>query len=306
MTEGRRTVGERYRVIEDPRLGYRRLDPVPDTDELAEFYESRYYDLVRKGGRGCDLARFLAGGDEAERERSWLRRSLYADLRHILGEYAPGRRVLDIGCGTGDLLAFLVASGFEGEGTEPSVQAAAVARSQGLNVHGLSFERFLDEREASGSPAAFDAVMLLNVLEHIPEPADLLQHVRRVLGPRGIVCVRVPNDFNELQRIAVNSLGLAPYWIAVPDHINYFDYASLDRLLRHVRFQAVYAQADFPMEVFLLMGDDYVTDPEVGARCHARRRTLEEAMPEDVRRRLYAALAREGLGRNCLIVGRRE
>jgi hypothetical protein len=56
------------------------------------------------------------------------------------------------------------------------------------------------------------------------------------------------------------------------------------------------------MELFLLMGLDYVDDPEVGNRCHGYRVALEKALTPELRRRLYGALAEAGLGRNCRIL----
>jgi hypothetical protein len=73
----------------DPEFGYRRLDPMPAPDELAEFYASRYSDLVRRGGRGPDLARLLAGGEAAERERAWLAATLWRDLADRIAADAP-------------------------------------------------------------------------------------------------------------------------------------------------------------------------------------------------------------------------
>jgi hypothetical protein len=90
-----------HTVIEDPEFGYRRLEPLPSDSALTEFYESRYYDLIRKGGRAPELRRHLVGGDEGRSELEWLRATLYDDLATVLGEQASGKRVLDVGCGTG-------------------------------------------------------------------------------------------------------------------------------------------------------------------------------------------------------------
>lgn len=59
---------QNYRVIKDPIYGYGRLEPVPDVREITKFYESRYYDPIRKGERAPDVRRLMAGGTEAERE----------------------------------------------------------------------------------------------------------------------------------------------------------------------------------------------------------------------------------------------
>ena len=73
-------------------LGFRRLDPIPPETELSGFYESRYYDLLRKGGRAPELRRLMEGGDVAAKELRWLRDGIYTDIVNMLDETAPGHR----------------------------------------------------------------------------------------------------------------------------------------------------------------------------------------------------------------------
>lgn len=292
----------RHAVTVDPVHGYRRLDPLPSASELGRFYESEYYDLLRGGGRAPDLRRLLAGGAEAERERAWLRETLYADITAELRAHGGGGgRVLDIGCGRGDLLEWLADEGFEAHGIEPSDEAAALARERGLDARTATVA---DLTEGPGPLPAYDAVTLLNVLEHVPEPAALLGQVRRLLAPGALVYIRVPNDFNPLQLAAQEKLDADPWWIAVPDHVNYFDLESLAGLCRSVGLDPVDVQADFPMELFLLMGIDYVSDPARGAACHAYRVEAERALPTEVRRALFRAFAAAGVGRNARLLAR--
>ena len=295
--------GTTYRVIEDPTYGYRRLDPIPDNKELARFYQSRYYDLIRKGGRAHELKHLMAGGAEGEREREWLRHTVFADITHALETHAPGRRVLDVGCGTGEALHFLKGQGFTTLGIEPSAEASTVAAERGIEVKNLTLEEYVEHRKTSGDPAV-DAVLLLCVLEHVPDPVGTLEAARALLSPGGLVGIRVPNDFNDIQRIAREKLGKQPWWIAVPDHINYFTFESLGALLDRLGFDVVYQQGDFPMEMFLLMGDDYVGHEDVGSRCHGKRVNFELSMPADLRRRMYQSLASTGVSRDCLVFGR--
>ena len=295
--------GREYRVIDDPTYGYRRLDPIPDDKELARFYQSHYYHLIRQGGRAHELKHLMAGGEEAERERAWLKHTVYADIAHALAAHAPGRRVLDVGCGTGEALAFLEQQGFETLGIEPSEEASAAAAARGLEVLSLTLEEYVAHRERTNAPAV-DAVLLLCVLEHVPDPAATLAAARAALAPGGLVGIRVPHDFNDIQRIARDTLGKPPWWIAVPDHINYFTFESLGAFLDKLGFDVVYQQGDFPMEVFLLMGDDYVGNETVGSACHQKRVRFEMAIPAELRRGLYQAMASRGVSRDCLVFGR--
>jgi SAM-dependent methyltransferase len=295
MSESRR------RVVMDPVHGYRRLDPVPTPAEHDDFYQNRYYPLLRAGGRAPHLRRLMGVGPEAEGERDWLRETLYADIAHALRHHDAGPRVLDVGCGTGELVSVLVAEGFDAVGVEPSAEAAGVARERGLAV----FTGDLAAYAASRADEAFDAIVAVNVFEHVSDPVSLLDQLHDMLRDGGLACIQVPNDFSALQMAAQSKLGKPPWWIAAPDHVNYFDFDSLSALLRECGFQVLERQADFPMELFLLMGLDYVDAPEVGDRCHAYRVALEGALAPGLRRRLYGALAEAGVGRNCRILSRK-
>jgi SAM-dependent methyltransferase len=290
-----------FRVIEDATYGFRRLDPIPPEGELADFYESRYYDLVRKGNRAPDLRRLMQGGDPASRERQWLRDGLYADIVNTLERVAHGRALLEVGCGTGDFLSFAHERGFSVVGTEPSTEAAQRAGSRLLTVHNMTLDKFVARYPAE----RFDVIVMLNVLEHVPDAVRTLQECKQALNSDGILCIRVPNDFSEIQAAAKEKLGVDPWWIAVPDHINYFNFTSLRQLLDRLGFDTVYAQGDFPMEIFLLMGENYVGNPQVGSSCHARRVQFDLGVSPELRRKIYAALGSAGVGRECLVFGKR-
>lgn len=295
------TQSKGFRIVEDATYGFRRLDPIPPEGELAVFYESRYYDLARKGNRGPDLKRLMEGGAAASKEVEWLRQGLYSDIVYTLGKAGSGRDLLEVGCGTGDFITFAREQGFRAVGLEPSREAAEHAASQGLKVSNLTLGNFVTKHPDD----RFDVIVMLNVLEHVPDAVRTLQECKKILQPDGMLCIRVPNDFSEIQEAAKNKLGIGPWWIAVPDHINYFNFPSLSRLLGRLGFETVHAQGDFPMEMFLLMGENYVGDPEVGSSCHARRIQFDLSVPTELRRKIYTSLASAGVGRTCLVFGKR-
>jgi 2-polyprenyl-3-methyl-5-hydroxy-6-metoxy-1,4-benzoquinol methylase len=290
-----------FRIVEDSVHGFRRLDPIPPEAELSEFYESRYYDLLRKGNRSPDIRRLMEGGAMAAKELQWLREGLYTDILSVLDRFAPGRKLLEVGCGIGSFLSFAQEHGFVGVGTEPSLEAAQHAASSGLTVHAMTLDKFMDRSQA----ATFDVVVMINVLEHVPDAVKTLQECKQVLAPGGILCLRVPNDFSEIQSAAKEKVGGDPWWVAVPDHINYFNFDSLRRTMAQVGFDTIHTQGDFPMEMFLLMGENYIQNPDVGTRCHARRVQFDMSLPPELRRKIYSALASVGVGRTCLVFGKR-
>jgi SAM-dependent methyltransferase len=295
---------ESHSIVQHPSLGYRYISPIPDATISSEFYQSRYYELIRSGQRAPDLRRLMEGGVAARMEREWLQATLYTDVRAYLEENlgeAP-KHLLDVGCGTGDFLCYMKENGWEVVGLEPSVEAASLARERGLEVLSTGLHELFDEHPEYAH--AFGAVSMLHVLEHVPEPERLISAVTQLLHPGGLLGVQVPNDFSELQVCAQAAIDADPWWIAVPDHVNYFDFDSLPSLFASCGFEVVHSAGTFPMELFLLMGDNYIGNPEVGSRCHAKRRQLELALSPELRRRMYAALARAGIGRDCILVAR--
>jgi len=291
----------KHRVIEDPIHGYRRLDPLPEATDIAQFYESQYYHLIKQGNRAPEIRRLMESGPSTEREKSWLSTTLYGDIHAILTEEIGLKPAafLDVGCGMGDLIDFLRKQGWKVSGLELSREAAKLAQDKGLDVYNTNLGRLAEEQPHLKN--AFQAVTFINVLEHVLDPALLLKQVRTVLAPNGIVAIRVPNDFSELQKHAQTALGKDPWWVAIPDHVNYFDFKSLRHFLDKQGFETVYQGGDFPMELFLLMGEDYAGNPDVGGKVHEKRRRFELAVSGSFRRNLYRQLAEIGVGRDCFI-----
>jgi SAM-dependent methyltransferase len=219
-------------------------------------------------------------------------------------QYAPGRHVLDAGCGSGDLVAFLAANGFDAIGFDPSKDAVRHGEVRGLRIEQATIsgyaERYVDRR------GDLDAISLMGVLDCVPEAPAALRDLEGCLKPGGVLYIWVGNQFNLLQTAARDALRLDPWWVVVPDHLNYFDRESLLKLLDDVGFDVLDVMSDFPMEMFLLMGDNYRADPAVGAACHARRVAFEMGLPAEQRRKLYRGFAAQGIGRCIHVVARKR
>lgn len=294
---------ESYVVKKNAKYGYRCLDPIPTPQQLEEFFRKQNYELIRKGERTNELRRLMSAGSEADREREWLETTLYADVLHVLERFAPGRRCLDVGCGNGALLSFLKKNGCEVKGIEPGVEGAAGACAAGLDVLALDFDQYADTVHAR-NPEQFDAIIFIGVLQHFPDPSAVLKRVCSMLAPGGIVAIRTGNDFSELQIAAQEKIGCRPWWVVVPDQINYFNFESLSKLITGAGLEVVYSQGDFPMEFFLLFGENYIGNHEIGAACHRKRISFELSIAPDLRRRIYRSLASQGVGRCCLSIGK--
>lgn len=101
-----------------------------------------------------------------------------------------GKHFLDIGCSSGRLLAALRELGFP-EGVESNVENANIGIAEGLVIHKTDFESYKPT-------AKFDVVTILNTLEHMPNPVEILKKIRSIMEPDGICLVCVPNIQNML------------------------------------------------------------------------------------------------------------
>ncbi len=195
--------------------------------------------------------------------------------------------------------------GWDAIGVEPGKEYALAARNRGIPVIESTLSGQLAEELGT-----FDAVLLAHLLEHLTRPEEMLGLVRRLLVPGGIFYCEVPNDFNALQEAAVSVHNLRPWWIALPDHANYFSIKSLSAFIAGNGFEVLHETTDFPVEIFLLWGDIYIDNPEVGSWMHAKRCRFEDAMRHagkgELLRDLYEGMARLGIGRNAIVCARRR
>jgi 2-polyprenyl-3-methyl-5-hydroxy-6-metoxy-1,4-benzoquinol methylase len=283
-------------------LGFLQLDPIPDADALSDFYQSRYYDLLRQGGRAPEIRKLLDVGGERDEELAWMQASLFTDIGDAIGPHLQGREILDIGCGGGDLVTWLGQQGWRASGIDPSTDAVDAARARGVDAHCATLESWAEQADHLGR---YGAVTLVHVLEHVPDPLAVLKTAHDLLAPGGVVSFQVPNDFTPLQDAAAAGVARAQWWVAAPDHINYFRPDSARAACAAAGLEVIDVIADFPMEFFLLMGVNYIDEPALGRQAHAQRRRFETTLPTALRQALYRAYAELGMGRNLLVTARR-
>jgi len=291
----------KFKVVTDAMYGSKRLDPIPSEKELDQYYTKKYYSLAEERYRAPQLKRFMQGGKVAESEKAWYAATLWTDVRDVLSRSIKkkNKTLLDIGTGTGFFAHFMQKSEWAVTGIEPSLDAAEKARKGGIKVY-ASVDEYLENKNAQ----KFDAITLLNVLEHVPKPVKIIKQILPLLKKDGVLVIQVPNDFSPLQILAQKKLKKQPWWLAIPDHIHYYGWNSLNKLMTSLGLEVTERLSDFPMELFLLMGDDYVGNPDVGAQCHKKRVQFDLALPAEFRRSIYKALASANVGRNCMVFAR--
>lgn len=169
-------------------------------------------------------------GDGYLRKRAfftdWAHRRKARRRLEVIRRYKAGGRLLDIGCGGGDLLAEARAAGYEGVGLDDSIVLVAHARQR----HGL--EAHCGDPASFKPSAPFEIVVMSHVLEHVVRPLQMLESVRTFLAPGGILYVATPNIASWQARFA----GWASY---EPYHFVYFSPSTLTRALEQTGFRVL-------------------------------------------------------------------
>jgi SAM-dependent methyltransferase len=152
-----------------------------------------------------------------------------------LRKIAPTGRFLDVGCATGFFLQGIRQnSDWEVHGVEFSPEAAAYARSElGLAVMAG------DLQEAAYPDGFFDFVHVNNVLEHVLDPAGLLNECRRILRPGGRLFLAVPNGVNDSRPLIDYHRGTGAPAFSPSGHIFFFPARTLLRLFEQLDLEVV-------------------------------------------------------------------
>jgi 2-polyprenyl-3-methyl-5-hydroxy-6-metoxy-1,4-benzoquinol methylase len=207
--------GEVFNILECRQCGFKFVSPRPDEKEISRYYESKEYishDTSRKDLFTViyTIARFFS------------LRSKYK----IIKRFSEQNSLLDIGCGTGEFIAFCKSRGMSVTGMEPGEKARNFASSK----HQLSIAASLEE--LTGKNRKFGVITLWHVLEHIHNLNIALESVRSLLANQGTLVIAVPNCRSaDAQKFGV-------HWAAydVPRHLYHFDTTTLTRLLRNHGF----------------------------------------------------------------------
>jgi len=210
------TASNEFRFARCRRCDHVYLNPRPGLRDLGTIYPSNYYAY---GGASNPIVAPLRRRWESGKVR------LY---RELVGD-GP-RRILDVGCGDGRFLEILRASGspeWRLEGIEIDAGAARACEARGFRAHVGRVEDFSD---AEG----FDAIVMLQLIEHVEDPVAISRRVFQLLRPGGCFIVETPN-LAGLDYQAFRGRVWGHYHF--PRHWNLFSTEALHRMLREQGFE---------------------------------------------------------------------
>jgi 2-polyprenyl-3-methyl-5-hydroxy-6-metoxy-1,4-benzoquinol methylase len=203
-----------YRIVRCLDCGQVYSTPIFDEDRIAALYRSCRIDAAA-----------AAGEDKAIRVnmRRYLKR-----LRSDSGLSAG--RLLDVGCGLGQLLEEAQRLGYESQGVDLSAEAVAHANRRlgrsGAICAGYARDLF--------APRSFDLITLVHVIDHVVSPHDLLETARLHLRPGGYIFIATHNIESYLARLTGKDFIA---WSV--QHIAYFTPETLQKMARIAGFSPV-------------------------------------------------------------------
>lgn len=275
------------------KYGYWTYEPKPSTEELSNYYDKKYYQ------EGCGSYEVRYSDEEIKYFR--LKASLlFRQMKRIMRRRFCS--LLDVGCGEGWLLDKFYKEGVSVRGIDFSAFALNKFHShlKSYFEQGNVYELLKREIKAGRK---YDVIIAANVLEHVTDPVDLLDSLKRLLAKDGMLVIVVPNDFSNLHNYLLKKKFIdRPFWLAFPEHLSYFNKMSMEKLLSDRGFKLEAVVADNAIDLNLMNSDaNYIKDHNKGKEAHRFRVRMDNflaSINEDRLLDLYTILGSMGLGRD--------
>ena len=169
-----------------------------------------------------------------------------AKSRHIFQLGNKGS-LLDVGCGNGEFLEFARKYGWNAKGVDFDSEAVSTACSRGLDVlHGGI--------DAVGNNEQFDLITLSHVIEHVYEPAELLNTCMSLLRDGGVLWLETPN----IESIGYRLYGADWRGLEPPRHLAIFNRSSLLDSLNSVGFSHVVQRCHGLSGIYMALASDKI------------------------------------------------
>ncbi len=157
---------------------------------------------------------------------------VYIDLEEL--DVRPGDRVLDLGCGSGQFSLPMLKRGYRMVSADLDAPRLKLFHELGSKDGLKGCPTRTDAAKLAFETACFDAVVCREMLEHIIDPAPVMDEIRRVLKPGGKLCVTVPSSRTERWFQWVN-----PEWLEMAGHVHVYSRKELTRVLEAGGFHVV-------------------------------------------------------------------
>jgi SAM-dependent methyltransferase len=248
---------DEFDYLECAQCGTLQIIEVPD---LSKYYPKDYYSLAegenflgkslrrriaaRLTGKNFLAKRGFIGKIVAQKEK-WLRFYFPESLKEPLLELNFHSKILDFGCGSGELLQNLYHFGFRKITGADAFIKSDIFYPNGINIY---------KRPLSEIKDSFDLVMLHHSFEHFPDPLESLREIYKLLPHARFCLIRIPLASFAWQKYGINWVQLDP-----PRHLFLFTEKSFRGLAEKAGFSV--EKVVYDSESFQFFGSEqYLRD----------------------------------------------
>lgn len=169
--------------------------------------------------------------DEEYIEEEKLFENIFLKRVKIIERFLKTGKVLEVGCSTGLMLSLLKKKGWEVQGIEISKKAASVAIKRGVKVSTIPFEKI-------NEMGKFDLIVFNHTLEHLKDPISTLKKAKKLLKPKGLLYIDLPN-FESLSA----KVWKGRWNLLLPDeHLWHFTEKSFKKTFKDLDFKLIYIE----------------------------------------------------------------
>lgn len=203
-----------YAVVQCKHCQFYYLSPrLTESAMIAEYSKDDYFE----GNEG--------GYDSYIKQEAALRGTFKRFVQNLNKRQIRGQSFLEIGCGYGYLLEAAQSNFGIRVGTDFSAKAIERAKRSGARVYQGGVDSLPDDEK-------FDCVVATHVIEHVYNPQIFISELKNRLNGGGTIVIATP-DMGSLWRLAMGHQWPS---FKLPEHILYFDYRSLSRLMQEAGF----------------------------------------------------------------------
>ncbi len=155
----------------------------------------------------------------------------------FLKNLSGAKNVLDIGCGDGEFLKIFRNLGCAVFGSEYDSATEEVCRKKGIHMLGGGL---MPSVVAPHESTQFDLAIFTEVIEHINNPLEVINHISGLLKNGGYLYITTPNFSSLERRVLKGQWGM----IAYPEHISFYSPKTLDQILRKSGYEKVFLKTE--------------------------------------------------------------